>query len=134
MDIVFIRGLVIETIVGIHEWERHTPRPVVLDLELGADCARAAATDRIEDALDYDTITRRLREHVSQSRFELIETLAETCADLLLAELALPWLRLTLHKPGALGEGIDVGITIERGMAKPSGDPGPDRWSAQRTT
>lgn len=114
MDIVFIRGLVIETIVGIHDWEKQSRRPVVLDLELGCDCAGAAATDRIEDALDYDTITRRLREHVSASRFELIETLAETCADLLLAEFPLPWLRLTLHKPGALGEGIDVGITIER--------------------
>lgn len=121
MDIVFIRGIHIETIVGIHDWEKHTPRPVVLDLELGADCARAAATDRIDDALDYDTITRRLREHVSASRFELIETLAETSADLLIREFALPWLRLTLHKPGALGEGIDVGIAIERRRSDPHG-------------
>ena len=120
MDIVFIRGLVVETIVGIHEWEKHAPRPVVLDLELGADCARAAASDRIEDALDYDAITRRLREHVAESRFELIETLAETCADLLIHEFALPWLRLTLHKPGALGDGIDVGITIERRQVRAS--------------
>lgn len=115
MDIVFIRRLTLETIVGVHDWERQSPRPVVLDLEMASDCARAAATDRIEDALDYDTVTRRLRRFVLESRFELIETLAEGCADLLLSDLGVSWVRLVLHKPGALGEGIDVGVVIERG-------------------
>jgi dihydroneopterin aldolase len=88
---------------------------VVLDLELGCDCARAAATDRIEDALDYDAVTRRLRAFVGASSCGLIETLAEGCAALLLAEFPVSRVRLSLHKPGALGEGIDLGVTIERG-------------------
>lgn len=115
MDKVFIRGLVIETIVGVHAWEKHSPRPVVLDIEMASDCARAAASDRIADALDYDAVTQRLRRFVADSRFELIETLAEGCADILREEIGIPWIRLTLHKPGALGEGIDVGVTLERG-------------------
>lgn len=115
MDTVFIRNLALTTIVGIHPWERDTPRTVVLDLELAADCARAAASDAIADALDYDAVSRRLRELVESSRFELIETLAQHCATLLIEELGVPWVRLTLHKPGALGAGIDVGVTIERG-------------------
>lgn len=120
MDIVFIRGLQIETRIGIHEWEKQRPRPVILDLEMASDIARGAASDRIEDALDYDAISRRLTAFVSESRFELVETLAERCAAILTDEFAIPWLRLTLNKPGAIGEGIDVGVIIERGTR-----PGP---------
>ncbi|AFL75900.1 dihydroneopterin aldolase [Thiocystis violascens] len=115
MDIVFIRGLRIETIIGIHDWEKHARRPLILDLEMASDIARAAATDRIADALDYDAVTRRLVHTVSENRFELVETLAEHCAALLREEFGIPWLRLTLNKPGAVGEGVDVGVVIERG-------------------
>lgn len=124
MDIVFIRGLTIETIVGVHEWERHTPRPVVLDLEMASDVARGAASDRIADALDYDAVTRRLTRFVGESRFELIETLAEGCVAILREELGVPWVRLVLHKPGAVGAGVDVGVVIERGAMIPSPAPG----------
>jgi dihydroneopterin aldolase len=131
MDIVFIRGLTIQTIVGVHDWERHAPRPVVLDLEMGNDVSCAAATDRIADALDYDAITRRLRRFVSESRFELIETLAEGCAAILVKEFAVPWVRLVLHKPGALGEGIDVGVSIERGAGSVTPSLGRERSEHQ---
>ncbi|MBK1720150.1 dihydroneopterin aldolase [Thiocystis violacea] len=120
MDIVFIRGLRIETRIGIHDWEKRTPRPLILDLEMASDIARAAASDRIEDALDYDAVTRRLIQVVSGNTHELVETLAEHCARVLMAEFAIPWLRLGLNKPGAVGEGVDVGVVIERGI-KPVG-------------
>lgn len=115
MDLVFIRGLRIETIVGVHDWERRLRRPVVLDLELACDIARAAASDRIADALDYDAVAQRLIQEVSGRRFKLVETLAEHCATLLRTEFGIPWLRLTLNKPGAVGAGVDVGVVIERG-------------------
>ncbi len=119
MDIVFIRSLRLETVVGVHPWERNAPRTVILDLELGADCASAAATDRIADALDYDAVARRLRQFASESRFALVETLAEGCAAILRQELGVPWVRLSLNKPGAIGEGVDVGVVIERGSRSP---------------
>ena len=115
LDIVFIRGLRIETTIGIHAWEKHIRRPVVLDLELASDIARAAATDRIADALDYEAVTQRLIREVSDNRSELVETLAERCAAILRDEFGIPWLRLSLNKPGAVGEGVDVGVIIERG-------------------
>ena len=118
-DIVFIRGLPIETIIGIHDWEKRIRRPVVLDLELGSDTRRAAATDRIADALDYDAVTRRLIQFVGESRFELVETLAEHCAAILQDEFGCPWVRLCLNKPGAVGAGVDVGVIIERGSRTP---------------
>lgn len=114
MDIVFIRGLRIQTRIGIHDWEKQIDRPIVLDLELATEVARGAASDRIEDALDYEAVTKRLTEFVSGSHYELVETLAERCADLLMDEFAIPWVRIVLNKPGAVGAGVDVGVIIER--------------------
>ncbi|NCA69587.1 MAG: dihydroneopterin aldolase [Sphingobacteriia bacterium] len=117
MDIVFIQGLAIETTIGIHDWEKRLRRPILLDLELGSDIARAAASDRISDALDYEAVTRRLTEFVSASHCELVETLAERCAALLLDEFGLSWVKLRLSKPGALGADVAVGVLIERARA-----------------
>jgi dihydroneopterin aldolase len=115
MDIVFIRGLRIETTIGIYDWEKTIRQPVVLDLEMASNIARGAATDRIEDALDYKAVSKRLKEFVSTSRFELVETLAERCAEIILAEFGVPWLRLTLNKIGAVTDSEGVGVIIERG-------------------
>ncbi|MGD2083989.1 MAG: dihydroneopterin aldolase [Chromatiales bacterium] len=114
MDIVFLRDLRIETIIGIYEWERRTTQVVVLDLEMGADIARAAATDRIEDTLNYKAVAKRLIQFVGESRFQLVETLAERCAAIIVDEFDVPWVRLTLNKQGAVRGARDVGVIIER--------------------
>jgi dihydroneopterin aldolase len=116
MDIVFIRELRIETVIGIYEWERNIRQPVILDLEMGADIARAAASDAIEDTLDYKAVSKRLIEFVEASKFQLVETLAERCAEIVLREFQVPWVRLTLNKIGALSAARDVGVVIERGI------------------
>ncbi len=115
MDIVFIRELRIETVIGIYDWEREIRQPVILDLEMGADIAHAAASDKIEDALNYKAVSKRLIEFVEASEFQLVETLAERCAAIVLEEFAVPWVRLTLNKIGAVSAARDVGVIIERG-------------------
>lgn len=115
MDIVFIRGLRIETTIGIYDWEKEIKQPVVLDLEMASDVARGAATDRIEDALDYKAVSKRLKQFVAESRFELVETLGERCAAIIREEFGVPWVRLTLNKVGAVTNAEGVGIVIERG-------------------
>lgn len=115
MDIVFLRGLRIETQIGIYDWEKKIRQPVVLDLEMSADVARAATTDRIEDALDYKAVSKRLKQLVGESRFELVETLAERCAAVIREEFGVGWVRLSLNKVGAVSDAVDVGVVIERG-------------------
>jgi len=115
MDIVFIRELRIETIIGIFEWERRIKQPVILDIEMGADVRRAAASDDIKDTLDYKSVAKRLIAFVGDSQFQLVETLAERCAEIILQEYAVPWLRLRVNKIGALRGARDVGVVIERG-------------------
>ncbi|MCP5424997.1 MAG: dihydroneopterin aldolase [Gammaproteobacteria bacterium] len=116
MDIVFIRDLRIETIIGIYDWERQIKQTVSIDLEMSTDVRRAAATDCIEDALNYKAVGKRLIQYVGESEFFLVETLGERIAELILNEFHVPWLRLNLSKPGALRGARDVGIVIERGQ------------------
>ena len=115
MDIVFIRDLRVDTVIGIYEWERKIRQTVILDLEMGADIAKAAATDAIEDTLDYKAVSKRLVSFVQESEFQLVETLAERCANIILHEFKVPWVRLTLNKVGAVSAARDVGVIIERG-------------------
>jgi len=116
MDIVFIQGLRIYTIIGIHDWERTRPQSVVLDLEMATDIRPAALSENIAQALDYDAVSKRLIAFVQASQYQLLETLAEQIAQLLMAEFQVPWLRLRLSKPDAVPEARDVGLIIERGV------------------
>jgi dihydroneopterin aldolase len=115
MDSVFINDLRIETIIGIYDWERKVRQTISLDLEMGADIRKAAATDAIEDTLNYKAVAKRLIAFVGASEYQLVETLAEKIAEIVLSEFAVPWVRLTVHKPGAVRGSRDVGVIIERG-------------------
>ena len=115
MDIVFIKDLEIETVIGIYDWERKIRQVVCLNLEMGTDIRRAAASDRIEDTLDYKAVAKRLIGFVEKSSFGLVETLAERCAEIVLDEFPVEWLKLRLDKPGAVRGSKSVGIIIERG-------------------
>ncbi|NNJ94778.1 MAG: dihydroneopterin aldolase [Halobacteria archaeon] len=115
MDIVFINDLRIETIIGIYDWERRVKQTISLDLEMAADIRAAAATDAIEDTLNYKAVAKRLIAFVGDSQYQLVETLAEKIADIVLTEFSVEWLKLTVHKPGAVRGSRDVGVIIERG-------------------
>jgi len=120
MDIVYIRDLRIETIIGIYDWEREVKQTVSLNLEMAHDIRKAAETDDIQYALNYKSIAKRLIDFVEQSEFMLVESMAEEVARIVLKEFSVPWLRLRVSKPGALRSSEDVGVLIERGN-KPCG-------------
>lgn len=116
MDIVYIRDLRVDTIIGIFDWEREVRQTVSLDLEMAADIRRAAATDDIQYALNYKAVAKRLIAFIEQSEFLLVERLAEEVANIVRNEFSVPWLKLRLSKPGALRGAYDVGLIIERGV------------------
>jgi len=113
-DKVFITGLRATAVIGIYDWERQIRQNLRLDLEMETDVRRAAASEDISDALDYEKISNRVKDFIENSEFLLIETLAEQLAALLMDEFHIPWLRLTVHKPGAVEFSDDVGVVIER--------------------
>ncbi|NQV70118.1 MAG: dihydroneopterin aldolase [Pseudohongiella sp.] len=115
MDIVYIRELEIETIIGIYDWEREQKQIVSIDLEMGADNRAAANSEDIERALDYKAVAKRLIEFIESSEFFLVETMAEKIAEIIMREFSVPWLKLRVGKPGAVTGSKDVGVIIERG-------------------
>ena len=115
MDIVFIRELEIETVIGIYDWERQVKQVVSIDLEMATDIRKAAASDSIENTINYKAVAKRLIDFVGGSEFQLVETMAERISAIVQDEFSVSWLRLRLSKPGAVRGARDVGILIERG-------------------
>lgn len=114
MDIVFVHGLRIDTVIGVYDWERNIRQTIILDLDMSCNVKTAALHDCIDDTLDYKAVTKRLIQFISDSNFNLVETLAERCAELLMNEFAVRWLRIKVNKPGAVRSAQDVGVIIER--------------------
>jgi dihydroneopterin aldolase len=115
MDIIFIRDLEIETVIGIYDWERKIRQVISIDLDMATDIRKAAGSDRIDDTLNYKAVAKRLIAFVEQSEFQLVETLAEKICEIVLNEFNVPWVSLTLNKPGAVSGSRSVGVKIERG-------------------
>jgi len=114
MDRVFVENLTVETVIGIFDWEREIRQAVSLDLEMEFDIRPAAASDAIEDTLDYKAVSKRLIHFVEQSEYQLVEALAEKCAAIILEEFPVNRLKLKLSKPGAVRGSSAVGVMIER--------------------
>ncbi len=119
-DKVFIEGLEIETLIGIYDWERRIRQTLVFDIEMAFDNRIPAASDDIALTLNYKDVSKRLIDYVGQSGFGLVETLAERCAEIILAEFNVSHVRLKLSKPGAVRGARAVGVIIERGKGKGS--------------
>lgn len=117
MDKIFLTALTTETVIGIFDWEREIKQTVSIDLEMSADIRRAARSDAIADTLNYKAVAKRVLAFVQDSRYRLVETLAEETARVILREFPIEWVRLTVHKPGAIRFSKDVGVMIERSRA-----------------
>jgi dihydroneopterin aldolase len=116
MDKIFLTELKVDTIIGIWEWERKIRQTVIIDLEMSADIAKAAATDSVEDTLNYKSVAKRIQSFVGESSFQLVETLAERIAGIIREEFGVQWVKVRVNKPGAIRGSRDVGILIERGQ------------------
>ena len=114
VDKVFIEGLEIEALIGIYDWERRIRQPLVFDVEMAFDNRKPAATDDIADTLNYKDVSKRLIDFVSQSDFQLVETLAERCVEIVLREFDVAHVRLKLSKPGAVRGAKAVGVIVAR--------------------
>jgi dihydroneopterin aldolase len=114
MDKIFLRELKIEAVIGIWEWERKIKQTVSLDLEMATDATVAARSDAVEDALNYRDVAKRLIDFVGSSEYQLVESLAEAAAGVVIREFGISWLKLSVSKPGAIQGATDVGIVIER--------------------
>ena len=113
-DIIYIKDLRVETIIGIFDWERKVKQEVSIDMEFPFDCKKAAATDSIDDTIDYKAICKGVIKFVEDSSFQLQESLAEGIAALVKEDYNVESIKLRVSKPGALRGAKDVGLFIHR--------------------
>lgn len=114
MDKIFIRGLTVETLIGIHAWEQRTPRPLIFDLELGTDIREAASSDNVRDAIDYQAVSEAVAKFAQDNPVGLLETLAERLSRQLFRQFPILSLKLSINKPGAVAGVKAMGVEIDR--------------------
>ena len=115
-DIIFIEGLEIETIIGVYEHERDIKQKVVLDIEMTIPESDAANSDDLRHTVDYDAVSKLVTSYVIDTQYQLIESLAEQVASLVLGAFATDSLKLKLSKPGAVKNAKSVGLIILRSV------------------
>lgn len=114
MDTIFLHGLKVDCVIGVWEWERRIKQTVEIDIDMAADIRAAAATDQLEDTLNYKAVAKAVIAHVENSQYQLVETLAENISNILIQDFKIPWCRVKLNKGGAVRGARAVGIVIER--------------------
>ena len=114
MDTVFLRGLEVECVIGVFDWEREQKQKVVIDLDMDWDVRPAARDDDLEKAVDWKEVTKGLLAFVGESRFRLVESLAERVAEIVVRRFDVPRVRVRVEKPGAVRYSTTVGVEIVR--------------------
>ena len=114
MDKIFLNDLKIDTVIGVFDWERQIKQTLRFDIEIDYDIRPAATSDDIADTMDYVSIAKTVVGFVEQSDYQLIETLAEDLAALLLTEFSIPSITLSVTKPVKLYGQNYAKIVIER--------------------
>ncbi|MBT5737823.1 MAG: dihydroneopterin aldolase [Planctomycetes bacterium] len=114
LDTIHIEDLVVRTVIGIFDHERDRCQDVLINITIWTDIARAAASDSIEDAVNYRELTKKIIHHVSKSQCLLLERLVQEVSDLILDESQIMATRVKIEKPGALRHSRSVGVEILR--------------------
>lgn len=114
MDIIFLKELRIDTVVGIYPWEAKIKQTVIVDIEAGVDIRAAAASCDIADTLNYAALAEELTNFIGSQHFKLLETMAQQAADYVHQQFKVNWLRLKINKAGAVLNATEVGVIIER--------------------
>lgn len=115
MDKVFIRGLKVETIIGVFDWEKQVSQPLIFDLTMDWDITQAAATDDLDFALNYAAVSDRVIDFVQGNQYDLLERLLVQLADTLRSEFSIPKIKIRVEKPAVVPDAVAVGLEIERG-------------------
>ncbi len=120
MDTVFINGLELRSVIGVHAWERVFAQRLRVDVRMQVDTYAAAQSDALGDAIDYAALSEQLIGVAKQADCQLIEALAARLMDTVMADLRIHHTTLTLHKPGALPGAQGVGVTLSRSQLEDS--------------
>ena len=113
-DVVFVKGLTVEAVIGVYAWERAITQPLLIDIALETDISKAAVSDEVNDALNYKAVCDDVSEWCQAIKAKLLEHLAGQIADKLLAKYNCHKITLSVAKPTAIQQADAVGVQITR--------------------
>ena len=113
-DVVFVKGLKVEAVIGVYDWERAINQPILIDIALETDISRAAVSDDVKDALNYKAVCDDVSAWCKEIQAELLEYLAGKIADRLIANYSCKTVTLSVAKPTAIAQADAVGVQITR--------------------
>lgn len=112
---IIIEDIVVTGILGAYAPERVTPQKIIINIVLWVDISRAAVSDALEDAVNYDELVQMVIAHVQQARAYLIERLVSELADLVLhTHTAVEKVTIRVDKPDVLPQVRTVGVELTR--------------------
>ncbi|WP_019672984.1 dihydroneopterin aldolase [Psychrobacter lutiphocae] len=114
VDKVIIKGLKVQAVIGVFDWERAIEQPLVVDVVMSTDISKAGKSDDIEDAINYKEVCDDIRQWCQQQQAKLIERLAEYIAEGILAKYSTSQVKVTVAKPTAIYEAETVAVQIVR--------------------
>ncbi len=112
MATIRINDLRTESIIGIHKHERKKKQPLIINITCTYNSTKSERTDTITDAVDYDTLTKKILAHVSASHYFLIERLASSILEIVMENKKIKEATVHLHKPQAIKEARSVSIEL----------------------
>ena len=131
-DVVFVKGLKVEAVIGVYDWERAITQPLLIDIVLETDISAAAVSDDVSDALSYKEVCDDVSEWCKEIQAKLLEHLAGLIVDKLLTKYACHKIIFRIAKPTAIAQADAVGVQITR-YASVSTDEPTDKEAAKES-
>ena len=114
MDKILIKNLRVHGIIGVYDEERVTPQEILINITLFTDTRQAAQSDSLEDCINYDALSQKVKRHAERVKRFTIEALAGDIAQLCLEEKGVKKVRVRVEKPEAIEFVENVGVEIKR--------------------
>ena len=114
---IHIKNLRLRTIIGIFPWEKKNKQDVIINIKMDIDGEQAALSDKIEDTLDYEVITKSVIHHVEGHSFKLIETLVNQLLAIIMKHDKVKHAHVEIDKPGALRFSDSVSVSNQKSKA-----------------
>ena len=112
MDQLTISGLSVLTKIGVHKWEQAIDQRLLIDITIPTDVSNCQ--DELTNTIDYDRLCQQVTTYVESNQFALIETVAESVAQLIKDQFAVNQLTIRVEKPQAIKNAAGVAITVTR--------------------
>jgi FolB domain-containing protein len=108
-----IKNLKLKTIVGVYEWEKNTPREIIVNAEIKTNHDKSCESDNLADAIDYDSMSNKIKNFLTQNRFKLIEKMTNELIKEIMKDQRITKCRLEIDKAGAVDFVESFSVTLE---------------------